>query len=257
MRKQRTITRVLLITGILVFVLSCRPVYHLLHSEYGNQPIAVDFPDADSRMVGLYLPYKHKLDSEMNVVIGYSAREMLKGKPESQLTNYLADIMLEESRLIMEKEGSGIIPDIAFLNHGGIRTGFPRGEIVVKKIFELMPFENELTVLEIKGTELLSFLDMIAAHGGDCLAGASFVIREGRAARVYVGGRQIDPGRLYVLATSDFIADGGDSYSMLQDFNRRVNVSVRIRDMIIAHMSRNYAGGFVIDPVLDGRIRNE
>jgi hypothetical protein len=38
-----------------------------------------------------------RLDAEMNGVIGFAQEDLLKGKPESKLTNYLADLLLEES----------------------------------------------------------------------------------------------------------------------------------------------------------------
>ncbi len=247
----------LLITALFALILACKPAYNVVESTFYNQVITFENTDIDSSFVKKYLPFKEKLDSEMDEVIGYSKSDLVKNKPESKMTNFLADLLLGESSLILKKSGSEIVPHISFLNYGGIRTGISQGDVTVREIFEVMPFENELVILRLQGSEVQQFLDLIASRGGDSLSGVRFRIKENKATSITVGGEPLSPGKFYWLATSDYVADGGDSYAMLQNHSQRIDTGEKIRDVIIQHVKRIQAGGQIIDPVTDGRIINE
>lgn len=224
---------------------------------YQNREMSVETASLDPLIVNMYEPYKEKLDREMNQVIGFTHTDLLKGKPESKLTNLLADLLLEESWSSGKKAGMQTNADMAFLNYGGIRTGLSQGEITVRKIFELMPFENELVIIELSATDVQAFLDLIASRGGDSLSGVRFRIRDGKAVEIIIGGELLDSRKKYWLATSDYVADGGDSYAMLQNNSRRINTEEKIRDVMIRYFERTHAAGKVIQPETDGRIVNE
>lgn len=254
---KRSIKYGLLITALLAVLMACKPSYNVVDSAFKNKVISPETTDIDSTFVLKYLPFKEKLDAEMDEVIGYSKSDLVKNKPESKMTNFLADLLLEESKLILKKSGIKFVPDISFMNYGGIRTGISQGDITVRKIFEVMPFENELVILQLPGSEVQQFLDLIASRGGDSLSGVRFRINNNKATQVYIGGEPISPDRLYWLATSDYVADGGDSYAMLQNHQQRIETGAKIRDVIIQYMKRIQADGQIIDPVTDGRIVNE
>lgn len=254
---QQTIKYGLLITVLFALLLACKPSYNLVTGVYNNQIISSETVDTDSSLVRLYLPYKEKLDLEMDEVIGFAQTDLIKNKPESKMTNFLADLLLEETTLILKKSGQSVTPDLSFLNYGGIRTGISQGDITVRKIFEVMPFENELVVLLLSGVEIQQFLDLIASRGGDSLSGVRFRIKDNKAVEVIIGGRPLSVDGKYWLATSDYVADGGDSYSMLQNHQQRINTDEKVRDVIIHHLERMHAQGKIINPLTDGRIVNE
>lgn len=253
----QTIKRSLLITLLFLGSISCNPIHQIQSTEVSNHMVSPDNMLADERITSLYLPYKMQLDQEMDVVIGMTTESLVKGKPESKLTNYLADLMLEESRKVTEENGNGLVPDVSFLNYGGIRTGFPQGEITVRKVFELMPFENELVLLELKGSDMQAFLDYVASIGGDCIGGVRFVISDEKATKARIANQELKMVDTYWLATSDYVADGGDNYSMLKNAVQRINTGEKIRDVIIRYMKRSHTEGQIINPELDGRIVNE
>lgn len=254
---QQTIKYRLLITVLFALLLACKPSYNLVTQDYNNQIISPETVDIDSSFVRLYLPYKEKLDAEMDEVIGFAQTDLVKNKPESKMTNFLADLILEETTLILRNSDRAVTPDLSFLNYGGIRTGISQGEITVRKIFEVMPFENELVVLQLTGAEVQQFLDLIASRGGDSLSGVRFRIRDNKAVDVIIGGKPLTTDGKYWLATSDYVADGGDSYSMLQNHQQRINTEEKIRDVIIQHLKKTHAQGKIINPIIDGRIVNE
>jgi 2',3'-cyclic-nucleotide 2'-phosphodiesterase (5'-nucleotidase family) len=254
---QRTIKQVLLITGLFSILLSCSPSYQVVSGTYSNHAISPETIKPDSAIISVYWPFKEKLDAEMNDVIGFAQEDLLKGKPESKLTNYLADLLLEESHRLSTQSALAFSPDLAFLNYGGIRTGISRGDITVRNIFELMPFENELVFIQLSGKDVQLFFNLIASRGGDSLSGVKFKIRDGKATDVIIGQSSLSPDEKYWLAVSDYVADGGDSYAMLQNSSQRIDSGLKIRDVIIQHLKRTHAEGRIINPEPDGRITNE
>ena len=245
---------ILLLAVLAGFFAACNPVYHVASGDYSNEKMEAAIP-LDTSFMFLYMPYTQSLNKEMDDVIGKSNFSMVKNKPESPLTNFLADLILEESALIMRSKN--IRPDVSFLNYGGIRTGLPKGDVTVRNIYEIMPFENELVLLKLKGFVLREFLNFIATQGGDSLGGVRFKIENNRAVDISVGGELLKDEQFYWLVTSDYIADGGDKFAMLQNIADRIDTTQKIRDVMIDHLKRTYKEGKIIDPENDGRITHE
>ena len=177
---RRSFSYTLLITWVLFF-LACKTTMVSTSVKTQNIGINEDINPVDSRLIQIYLPYKKILEKDMSRVISYSEIEMTKAKPESSLTNFLADLLLNEGRDDAQKSGLNFQPQISYYNFTGIRASLPKGDITVENIFELMPFENEMVYVEFKGTQLQEFLDYIAFEGGDAMGGFRFVISDNKA----------------------------------------------------------------------------
>ena len=112
--------------------------------------------------------------------------------------------------------------DICLLNNGGLRTTLPKGNITKGRIFELMPFENELVVLTISGEKTQGLFDFLARVNGMPLAGAEMGIDNKNPVSIIIGGEAFDPGKTYRVLTSDYLAEGGDKMRFFLDpFKRR------------------------------------
>ncbi len=250
---RQSFSYILLITWMIFFV-SCKTNFVQTGYETKNITVSSEGTPIDSSLVKLYLPYKTILEKDMNRVISYSEREMIKDKPESYLTNFLGDLLLDESAKVAQKNGLDIVPAVSFFNYGGIRTFLPKGEITVGKIFELMPFENELVFVELKGDKMQEFLDYIAAKGGDSVGGVRFKISGNKATNIFIGGKTLDKNKTYWLATNDYVAGGGDGLDVLKQRVNFVNTGERIRDIIIAYMESKQENKENLTAKLDGRI---
>jgi 2',3'-cyclic-nucleotide 2'-phosphodiesterase (5'-nucleotidase family) len=253
---QRSFSYILLITWFFLF-LNCKTQYVISTTESRNLVVSDSITQPDSQLVSLYLPYKNILEKDMSRVIAVSAEEMVKDRPESNLTNFLADLLLTEGKEIVTELGEDVHPSISYYNYGGIRTFIPEGKITVGKIFELMPFENELVFLELSGAQVQEFLDVIAEKGGDSVGGVRFKISENKAKNVEVAGKSLNEKEHYWLVTNDYVAAGGDG---LEVFTRRKNFvagNIKIRDVIIAHLEKIHKKGQVISAKTDGRISYE
>lgn len=184
----------------------------------------------------------------MGETIGHAAARLEEADPEGGLDNFAADAVLEEARRLTNRPIHA-----ALLNDGGLRAPLGEGPITVGEMFELMPFENYATILELGGIQIDSLAQQLARTGGEPVAGLSFGIRasDGSATDVRVGDEPPDPAATYRVVTSDYLANGGGSWPVLWEAHTREDLPVLIRDLLIDYVRRHG----MIQPVLDGRIR--
>jgi 2',3'-cyclic-nucleotide 2'-phosphodiesterase (5'-nucleotidase family) len=193
----------------------------------------------------------------MSRVLAVNKKEMVKGKPESKLTNFLADLLLEEGQKVLQQSGKDYQVDISYFNYGGIRTYLPEGEITVGKIYELMPFENELVFLKLNGNQIREFLNMVASKGGESVGGVRFSISEGKANDIIIGREPIEDEKYYWVATNDYVAEGGDDLDVFTKKEDYLKTGKLIRDIIISHLESISEKGNTITVQTDGRISYE
>lgn len=236
---------------LLVLFASCVE-QQLVIAEVNGKKIPLDKETeqlADSSFKVFLAPYKAQLDVKMNEVIGVASQNMTVSAPESLLSNFSADVYR-----LMAAEYLKSPVDIGIVNIKGLRTSIPAGEIRVSRIFELMPFENELVLVWLKGSELLELLQFFASIGGEGVSGMKMLINNGMATDVLIGGKGLEPEKIYIIATNDYLAEGNDGMKQLTRNIKRVDTGVKIRDMLIDFIRQETAKGNEIASKLDGRI---
>jgi len=209
----------------------------------------------DSGIYNSFLPYKKELDTKMDVVLAYSEQVMEKGQPEGVLGNFVADLSLEETNKTYYP-ADGKKADFCFLNNGGLRATLPKGELTKRKIFEVMPFENELIVLTLDGNTTGRLLDFIANKGGMPVAGIRFKIQHKKAVEVFIGNEMYDSTRSYKVVTSDYLANGGDNLSFLAEVKQKEAVGLKLRDAMVMYLEEQQKLNHTIRVQTDNRISN-
>lgn len=202
----------------------------------------------DSSILTMLKPYSDSINKTMNIVIGFSNRGLTKKQPESELGNFMADCMKA-----MAEQRFGKKVDAAFINYGGIRSYIPKGEISVGKIYELMPFDNLIVLQELKGSVFKLFLNKVAERGSWPLSGLTMKIRDKKPQDILINGKPIDDDLIYVVANSDYIANGGDDCEMLKPI-KQLNDGYILRDAIIQFVQQITKQGKPIDWKIDGRV---
>ncbi|GLU55715.1 5'-nucleotidase C-terminal domain-containing protein [Dyadobacter frigoris] len=203
----------------------------------------------DSSLVKYYLPYKKQMDAEMNRVIGRTDQELTKtSDPETLIGDFFSDAILMEG---LKKD-----PTIQFTlsTKGGLRTSFPKGDIMVSNVFELMPFENELVVLKLSGTSVQKVIDFIAKSNGQPVAGIRLNIKDKKAADVMIAGKPFDINQSYNLLTYDYLANGAEGLEFLSEATGRKSIDKKVRDALIDYINGLTSAGKTINTQLDGRI---
>lgn len=249
---KRSLVRGLTVIAVgLLF--SCSSGYQLMKTNRTTYAVDKDLV-VDSAVIKTYLPYKKQLEGEMNQVLGYAEVLLTKSNdlPETLLGNFFSDAILQQA-LKYDPTIDFSIPS----TKGGIRADLPKGQIKLSNIFELMPFENELITITLKGNDVQELLNFIAATNGQPVAGLRFKIVDNKPVEVLIKGKPFDPRQTYRVLTSDYIAGGGDNTRGFKNPVEKKVLGLKLRDALINYVKENQAAGKTINPKLDGRISKD
>lgn len=240
----RSHTWFLLLLGL--FTISCSQHYYIKDTKTSQIRIKPDSLGVDSGIWNLITPYKQKLDAQMNEVIAITESDLKREQPEGNLNNLMA-----EAILWYVTKNSEIKAEVSALNYGGIRIPFiSKGNITVGKVYELMPFDNMIEVLELKGKDITALCDLMALNGGWPVSGIRFHIENRKATNITINGNPVVESSSYLLVTSDFMANGGDKADMLKNAVKRTSVNYKVRDAIMDYLKNKQS----INLQKDGRI---
>ncbi len=168
---------------------------------------------------------------------------------ETNLGNLITDVM---------RKSTGA--DIAITNGGGIRASIGAGEVTIQDILTSFPFTNTLAVIEVTGEEILAAME----HGVDLypeqaghfphVSGMSYKFDPNkpvgeRIVEVLVGGEALVLDKKYTLVTNDFMASGGDGYTMFAN-KPFVAEGGLLSDVLIEHFKEVKE----VEPKLEGRV---
>lgn len=200
----------------------------------------------DAEMQAFLEEYTEALNREMGRRITISTATIERGQPESPLGNLTADITREHASRALGRE-----VDIAILNRGGLRTPIPEGDVTVGMIYELMPFENYITLLKFSGAQIRDIANELATEGGEPVSGLRMRIDGEQATDILVGGEPLREQQTYWLATNNWMADGGGPVPTLWSPIERRDTTTLLRDAFIESLNTQRQ----ISPETDGRIR--
>ena len=205
----------------------------------------------DGKTVAILNPYKEKIDQMMYEVIGVSDTVMEKGAPESLLSNLVAEVLRQGAGTVLGKPA-----DVGIINMGGLRNILPKGNITVGTVFEILPFENSLCVLTMKGADMKDLIQAIASVRGEGLSGIRMeVTKDGKLLNATIGGNPIEDEKLYTVGTIDYLADGNSHMNaFLQAVKRECPDGATLRQLFLDFVREQTAAGKTISSRLDGRV---
>jgi len=168
-------------------------------------------------------------------VVGRAARPL----GTEDLANYTTDAM---------RAASGA--DIAMTNPGGIRRDLPAGPITVGHVFEVLPFENVLVTMRLRGSELKRILgskpDKVRLGGA---RGHATAARDAAAVQLeHADGTPLRDDSTYVFVTNNFIFGGGDGFTGFEVARDVQMTDLRLRDVVQQAMEEATREGRDVDP---------
>ena len=149
-------------------------------------------------------PYAEQVDKKMNTRIATSEQEMTS--KDQRLGNWVCDAVVEVGRQLYGKD-----VQFSLMNRGGIRQNMPKGDVTEGDIESMLPFDNRLVVIRIKGEYLLRVFAALGVRGGDAASRAVKVVyhRNGTVRSAKINGKNVNPNEYYTLITIDYLANGG------------------------------------------------
>ncbi len=238
----------------LCFATSCKTHYRV--SQIQRSRIVIDHHYdgyTDAQASAFLQPYKHVVDSIMGPVVGHAARYMTVRRPESLLSNLLADIMVWAAGQYGEKADFGVY------NMGGIRADLPKGEVTYGDILNIAPFENKIAFTTLSGADVMQLFQEMAKMGGE---GVSHSVRlvisiKGKLISAEINGEPVDMNRSYRIATIDYLLGGNDNLTTLakgQQVNAPQAKSNNSRFVIMDYFREMERQGRLVDSMIEGRI---
>lgn len=188
---------------------------------------------ADPEAASILAKYKPKVDELNKKVVGHSGVDLygavaVGSNPRTVRTKETAIGNLVVDGMLYEAKQAGIKADMALQNGGGIRTNLKAGDITQGAVQEILPFNNDVVVLELTGQEIRDGLEngvskAPSEYGGfPHVAGMKLTYDSSKPANQRVtsvsvktdnGYVPLDLKKTYNLATNIFTAKGGDAYA--------------------------------------------
>jgi 5'-nucleotidase len=213
-----------------IFVRGCT-----YHKDEKGTPIDDDcsqqIAEPDAEMQAVVEQYRVPLDTVANELLGessldYKGRHAAGAKVHS-MGNLTADIILDYSKPQQA--------DAAVTNRGGMRADLAKGPVRYSDINTVLPFDNTIVVIDMTGAELLEAMDVAVSEAGGKSAGAfphvshNMKIRYcktddcddplllgGRVTDLEIDGKDVKSTAHYRIATNDYLANGGDFYTVFK-----------------------------------------
>ncbi|NEV93101.1 hypothetical protein G3567_02925 [Psychroflexus sp. YR1-1] len=196
-------------------------------------------------------PYRRRIKEEMEGVLSYTPNAMYKAEARfnTSIGNMMADAVFEMATPLF-KERTGHSFDLVILNYGGIRGGINAGDITTRTAYNIMPFENEVVVVELTSDELQALVDYLvqdkAAHP---ISGLQVILdAQGNLSEFKVNGAQHQK-KSYYVATSDYLAKGGDKMDFFLSARNVQGLDYKLRNLFIDYFKKKDT----IAPVRDQR----
>lgn len=184
-------------------------------------------------------------------VVAHSSGSWDKGYPESELSDWLIDIMIAKT-----EEISGKKVHLGVTNFGGIRADMPQGEVILDDLLSMFPFKNYLVYLEHKGSTIRSMLEKMAAGRFQVLGGVRVVVKDGKLLSVEIDGEPLDDEKIYGVTTVSFLLKGGDGLFMANDALTMVEYhDVNVIDAVLEYVYAETAAGRSLEYKTDGRVQ--
>lgn len=212
------------------------------------QPVGSTIPD-NAQATATIAPYREKVISQMTSVLGNAPVALTKKGGESPLANYVGDVQRAAAA-----QALGQPVPLGVMTNGGLRAPIPAGPVTVGAVFELMPFENQLVVLDAPGP-VVQQLFTYAARLKMAVSGATYSITAaGQPADILIGGQPFNPAQTYGIAISDYLAGGGDGLAFFKTLAPRPT-GVLLRTAIIDYIKQETAQGKPITASVEGRVK--
>lgn len=244
-------TYLFILLNIFLFLSCNQEKQHLLKIE-GKKIEITDTLKMDPEIDAFVKPYRDHINNDLDSVLAYSVDTYSKsdGKLNTAIGNFMADAVYSESNPIFNKR-TGKDIDMVILNHGGIRSIISKGNITSRTAYQLMPFENSIVVVALKGNQVDSLTNYLRkrkrAHP---ISKLKLVLDEGfNIVEATIKGEKIDTSGTYYVATNDYLYNNGDNMSFFKPNDSLYVLNYKVRNALID----NFKKVDTINPVIDDR----
>jgi len=243
---------IIILIYFLIFIYSCKQNPFVLSKIEGKQIGISDSLAIDQDIESLVAPYKNRLKEDMHTVLSYAPKTYTKqdGHLNTAIGNLMADVVFKEGNYIFNKRTNKNI-DAVLLNHGGIRSIITKGNITIETAFKVMPFENTIVVVALKGQQIDSLMQFLShAKRAHPIQGMQLTLNKNyKIVKALINGKAIVKDKTYYVATSDYLYGGGDKMRFFKPNDSVYYLNYKIRKAMIDYFKKVD----IIHPEIDER----
>jgi 5'-nucleotidase len=204
----------------------------------------------DAPMLGIIRKWKDKVKAITDEEITDTTKALTRSySEESLLGNMVADAMLDAYPEY----------DFAVTNSGGLRQDIDAGTVTVGELISAFPFPNTVVQLKMKGSDVRAMFEHGAGLTNGILQvskGIKMTYDENkpvgrRITEIKIKGEPLDDSKTYQLLTSNFLADGGDGFSMFRKNLSYKNTRVEMLQPMIDYLKKFEK----YEPQIEGRVK--
>lgn len=229
---------------LLLFVVQGCSLFDISHGE----EILIHYPNPDPEMEQLVMELRDDIELALGERIAVVEDTLLFSKPEGALGNMVADALRYRAALEL-----GTFVHLGIADDAAFKINFLPGTLTKGDVYEFMPYQQHLVVLELRGDQVTELLHQVAALDGAPISGARFTIdRSKRARGILVNSTIVEPDALYLVATTSLEAGTEEPFPALGSALRRTDLEISIRNVYLDFFRSRGR----LTETTDGRIRS-
>ena len=195
----------------------------IIHSDKSSLPLhssIASSKDIDS----IIKPYKDSMEKEMTAIIAMSDYDFIAKKPSSNLMNWVADATF--SNVIRKQKLDA--PVFCLLNFGSLRSTINKGKVTRGDLFTLMPFDNQVVIVQLPSSVIMDIENYILNTGGEPISNA---IIENK--KLVINDFIPNKNKYFYVITSDYLLNGGDRMTFFEKKIKVIDPNILLREALI------------------------
>lgn len=202
----------------------------LIDSSCSLIPLWVDQTGEDSDVLSLTQKISSETAKKMDIVIGHSSKDI--NYESDTIDNSIGNFVTDITRW---KAGA----DIGFQNSGGIRNFIAAGDVRLRDAYEVMPFENTIYRVKMKGSEIYDVIreNFRGNRTSMYISGikVKYWLKDGIVSKIEIekDGKPIEMDKIYTVATNNYLASGGSGGKTITAAKDKEDTMVLVRDAMI------------------------
>lgn len=237
---------------VFLIIIGCKTEKLYLNKIEGQRLDINDKATPNAEIEAFIAPYKNRIENDLDSILAYAVDTYSKndGELNTAIGNLMADIILLEGNPIFNKR-TGKHIDGVVLNHGGIRAEIPKGAVNARTAYNVMPFENKIVVVGLKGNKINDIIKYLASRKrAHPIAGLKITLDKNyNLISATINNEAIDANKTYYFATSDYLYNRGDNMTFFQPNEEFHDLDYKIRNAMIDYFKKTD----IINPVIDDR----
>ena len=231
---------------------SCKDEKLTLTKIVGHKIEITDSLKLNPEIEAFIKPFRDHIQKDLDSVLAYAVDTYSKsdGDLNTAVGNFMADAVYSQSNPIF-KSRTGKNIDMVLLNHGVIRSIISKGNVTSRTAYQLMPFDNSMVVVALKGSQIDSLvLYLSKAKKAHPISKLKLELDKNfNVNSATINGKNIEPTKTYYVATNDYLYSGGDHMNFFKNNDSLYVLNYKIRNILIDHFKKTDT----INPVIDDR----